>query len=224
MAVAQAAPETTPPPRADQPRGTEQADRGASSRTAAPSEPAEESGAAAPSSILARATPTGPESPTPPSVEQPNAADPDHRAAVSPEAPSPSPSAATAPNGDAPPLTTVARAEPTAPELPAAQRGDLPALAPVRVVLDVARNDIGPAGRAADIRQALVAAGLEVAKLVPVDEYRSGPSVGYYFQSDRKAAAGVSHVLEPLIGAVTPVALRARGNVPEPGTIEIEVR
>jgi hypothetical protein len=101
---------------------------------------------------------------------------------------------------------------------------DLPTLAPVRVVLEVAGDDdVGP-GRAADVRQALVAAGMEVVKLAPVGEHGSGPSIGYYFQSDRKAAAGVSHLLEPLLGAVNPVPLRMRGNVPEPGTIEIEVR
>src|SRR5271165_1558455 len=99
----------------------------------------------------------------------------------------------------------------------------LPTLAPVRVVLDVARDDVGHHRRAADIRQALAAAGLEVADHIPVDAQRPGPSIGYYFQSDRNAAAEVSHLLEPLLGAVDPVAIRKRGSIPEPGTIEIAI-
>jgi hypothetical protein len=100
----------------------------------------------------------------------------------------------------------------------------LPNLAPVRVVLNVARDDVGHDRRAVDIKRALEAAGLEVADRVPlVDPQRPGPSVGYYFQSDRNAAAEVSHVLEPLLGAVDPVALRMRGSLPEPGTIEITI-
>jgi hypothetical protein len=99
----------------------------------------------------------------------------------------------------------------------------LSTLAPVRVVLNVARDDVAHARRAADIRQALAAAGLEVADRVPVDAHRTGPSIGYYFQSDRNAAAEVSHVLEPLLGAVAPVAIRKRASIPEPGTIEIAV-
>ena len=100
---------------------------------------------------------------------------------------------------------------------------DLPTLAPVRVVLNVAGDDVGHARRAADIRQALAAAGLEVADHVPVDAQRKGPSIGYYFRSDRNAAAEVSHLLEPLLGAVDPVAIRKRGSIPEPGTIEISI-
>jgi WD40 repeat protein len=99
----------------------------------------------------------------------------------------------------------------------------LPTLAPVRVVLNVARDDAGHARRAADIRQVLAAAGLEVADRVPVDAHRRAPSIGYYFQSDRNAAAEVSHVLEPLLGAVAPVAIRKRASIPEPGTVEIAV-
>ncbi|MGO9420729.1 hypothetical protein [Roseiarcus sp.] len=118
----------------------------------------------------------------------------------------------------------MASTTPTADESPAAQVvPGLPALAPVRVVLDVARNEMGRAGRAANIQQALAAAGLEVAELVPVDAQRPAPRIGYYFQSDRDAAAGVSHLLEPLLGAVDPVGLRMRGTLPEPGTIEIAI-
>ena len=95
----------------------------------------------------------------------------------------------------------------------------LPALAPVRVVLNVARGDLS---HAADIQHALVAAGVQ-ADLVPVDARRPTASIGYYFQSDRDAAAGLSHLLTPLLGAVDPVALRIRGSIPEPGTIEIAV-
>jgi hypothetical protein len=50
-----------------------------------------------------------------------------------------------------------------------------------------------------------------------------GQASGYYFQSDRNAAAEVSHLLEPLLGAVDPVLLRKRGSIPEPGTIEISI-
>lgn len=125
-----------------------------------------------------------------------------------------------------PPPASAARATPT-PERPLALLTGLPTLAPVRVVLNVAQDDIGRAGRAENIRQALVSAGLEVARFVPVDPHGSGhgsgPSIGYYFQSDRKAAAGVSRALEPLLGVVHPVALRMHGTVPEPGTIEIAV-
>jgi hypothetical protein len=90
-------------------------------------------------------------------------------------------------------------------------------------VLNVARDDAGHHRRAADIRQALAAAGLEVADHVPVDGQRSAPSIRYYFQSDRGAAAEVSHLLEPLLGAVAPVAIRKRTSIPEPGTIEIAI-
>jgi WD40 repeat protein len=99
----------------------------------------------------------------------------------------------------------------------------LPTLAPVRVVLNVARDDVGHARRAADIRQALAAAGLEVADRVSVDAHRPAPSIGYFFQSDRNGAAEVSHVLEPLLGAVAPVAIRKRASIPEPGAIEIAI-
>ena len=113
----------------------------------------------------------------------------------------------------------IAQSEPAA----APSVAGLPTLAPVRIVLDVPRDDVGHARRAADIRQALAAAGLEVADRVPVDAQRPGPSIGYYFQSDRNAAAEVSHLLEPLLGAVDPVAIRKRGSIPEPGTIEIAI-
>ena len=116
----------------------------------------------------------------------------------------------------------LAKAEPTAPEHPNGRvTAGLPALAPVRVVLNVARDDGSRARRSVDIQRALATAGLEVSDLVPVDARQPGPSIGYYFQSDRNAAAEVSHLLQPLLGAVDPVALRMRGSIPEPGTIEI---
>ena len=117
----------------------------------------------------------------------------------------------------------LAKAALTAPEGRAALAAPgLPTLAPVRVVLNVARDEVGRA-RSADIQQALVAAGLEVADLIPFDAQRPGPSIGYYFQSDRNAAVEVSHLLAPLLGAVDPVVLRKRGSIPEPGTIEIAI-
>jgi hypothetical protein len=112
----------------------------------------------------------------------------------------------------------------TAPDAAAARVvAGLPTLAPVRVILNVARDDSGRARRSADIQRALAAAGLEVSDLVPVDAQQPGPSIGYYFQSDRNAAAEVSHLLEPLLGVVDPVVFRKRGRIPEPGTIEIAI-
>jgi hypothetical protein len=126
------------------------------------------------------------------------------------------------PKPQAPEQVATARQEASSP-VPAATELELPALAPVRVVLSVSRDDAGHHRSAADIRQALAAAGLEVADHVPVDAQRSGPSIRYYFQSDRSAAAEVSHLLEPLLGAVAPVAIRKRTSTPEPGTIEIAI-
>ncbi len=160
----------------------------------------------APPTIVARAAPMEPQGPPPPPVEQSGSAAHDNLPTAPP--------------------ASAAWATPT-PERPPALLTGLPTLAPVRVVLNVAQDDILRAGRAEDIRQALVSAGLEVARFVPVDPHGpghgSGPSIGYYFQSDRKAAAGVSRALEPLLGVVHPVALRMHGTVPEPGTIEIAV-
>ena len=220
--VAPTAPKSVPTPSAEQPGLAAPHNRAAASSMApapaAPGAAPERSGDAAPA-IVARAAP---ETAPPPAAEQPVATGQAERASEPPVAGSPA-AASAAPdrNGAAAPTTIMAREEA---QRPAARLRDLPALAPVRVVLDVARDEFGPAGRAATIRQALVAAGFEVAQLVPVDDHGPGPSVGYYFQSDRKAAAGVGHLLEPLLGPVNPVALRMRGNVPEPGTIEIEVR
>jgi hypothetical protein len=118
----------------------------------------------------------------------------------------------------------LAKAAPTAPDGAAVRVvAGLPTLAPVRVILNVARDDSGRAWRSADIQRALAAAGLEVSDLVPADPQQPGPSIGYYFQSDRNAAAEVSHLLEPLLGAVDPVVLRKRGSIPEPGTIEVAI-
>ncbi len=179
----------------------------------------------APPATLAGAAPAAPEGPTAPSAEQPGEAGNGDRAASSPSVAAPAaPSSGRRHDVDGAPPAILAKAAPTAADGPTAPAvSGLPTLAPVRVVLNVARDDTGPAGRAAGIRQALAAAGMEVAKLVPVDARRPGPSIGYYFQSDRNAAAGLSHLLEPLLGAVDPVALRMRGDIAEPGTIEIAV-
>jgi hypothetical protein len=132
--------------------------------------------------------------------------------------------AATDQNVDVASRNVLASTAPTADESPAAQVVPvLPALAPVRVVLDVTRSGMGRAGRAADIRQALVAAGLKVAELVRADAQQPAPRIGYYFRSDRDAAADVSRLLEPLLGAVDPVGLRMRGAIAEPGTIEVAI-
>ena len=169
--------------------------------------------------------PTAPDDPTALSAGQAGAAGNGDRAALSPNAAAPAPpSAAPDQNVDVAPPAILAKAAPTAPDGAAARVvAGLPKLAPVRVILNVARDDSGRARRSADIRQALAAAGLEVADHIPVDAQRPGPSIGYYFQSDRNAAAEVSHLLEPLLGAVDPVAIRKRGSIPEPGTIEIAI-
>jgi hypothetical protein len=155
------------------------------------------------------------------STEQLGVAGDGDRAALSPRVAAPAPpSAAPEQNADGASPAILARAAPIAPnERKAGVVTGLPTLAPVRVVLNVARGD---EGRAADIQHALVAAGVQT-DLVPVDTRRSTPSVGYYFQSDRNAAADVSHLLTPLLGAVDPAALRIRGSIPEPGTIEVAI-
>ena len=144
---------------------------------------------------------------------------------MSPNAAAPAPPiAAPDQNVDVAPPAILAKAAPTAPDGAAAGVvAGLPTLAPVRVILNVARDDSGRARRSAEIQRALAAAGLEVSDLVPVDAQQPGPSIGYYFQSDRNAAAEVSHLLEPLLGAVDPVVLPKRGSIPEPGTIEVAI-
>jgi hypothetical protein len=144
---------------------------------------------------------------------------------LSPNAAAPAPpSAAPNQNADAAPPAILAKAAPAAADpAPARVVAGLPTLAPVRVILNVPRDDSDRARRSADIERALAAAGLEVFDRVPADVRRPGPSIGYYFESDRHAAAEVSHLLEPLLGAVDPVAFRKRGNLPEPGTIEIAI-
>ena len=171
--------------------------------------------------MLAKAAPTPPAALA---AEQLGAASDGDRVALSPSAAAPAPSAAPKQNIDAARPAIRAKTTPTTPDgSTALVVAGLPTLAPVRVVLNVAQAEIGRVGRAAEIQQALVAGGLEVADLVPVDVQGPRPIIGYYFQSDRAAADGVSHLLEPLLGAVDPVALRMREGIPEPGTIEIAV-
>jgi hypothetical protein len=100
---------------------------------------------------------------------------------------------------------------------------DLPALAPIRVVLTFARDNAARVERAAAIRQSLVGTAVEVADLDTVDAQGPRPGIGYYFRSDHDAAVGVSRRLERLLGAVEPVVLPLRGRVPSPGTIEIAI-
>jgi nicotinate-nucleotide--dimethylbenzimidazole phosphoribosyltransferase len=173
-----------------------------------------------------------PEPPKPEAAEQASAAQPEPPKPEAAQAPKPEAAeqASAAPDAaegkeallsEQPPAEKggIAQPEPAA----APPVAGLPALAPVRIVLNVARDDVRHHRRAADIRQALAAAGLEVADHVPVDPRRPGLSIGYYFQSDRNAAAEVSHVLQPLLGAVDPAPIRKRGNIPEPGTIEVAI-
>jgi hypothetical protein len=170
--------------------------------------------------MLAKAAP--PDSPGALSAEQPSAAGNGDHLTLSPNAAVPAPpSVASEQNGNEASPAIPAKAEPTTPGDPKARVvTDLPTLAPVRVVLNVARGNVG---RGADVQRALVAAGVQIAGLVPVDARRSTPSIGYYFQSDRNSATGVSQLLKPLLGVVDPVALRIHESMPEPGTIEIAI-
>src|SRR5580704_7710389 len=179
----------------------------------------------APPAILAKAAPTAPDGAAALSAEKLGVAGNGDRAALSPNAAAPAPPiAAPDQNVDGAPPAILAKAAPTAPDGAAARVvAGLPTLAPVRVVLNMARDDSDRAPRSADIQRALAAAGLEVSDLIPADAQQLGPSIGYYFQSDRNAAAEVSHLLEPLLGAVNPVMLRKRGSIPEPGTIEVAI-
>jgi hypothetical protein len=213
---------------AEQPGAAGNGDRAALSPNAAaptpPSGPPDQNAGPAPPAILAKAAPTAPDGAAALSAEQLSAASNGDRAALSPNAAAPAPpSAPPDQNVDAAPPAILAKAAPTTPDGAAPRVAGLPTLAPVRVVLNVARDDPGRARRLADIQRALAAAGLEVSDLVPVDAQQPGPSIGFYFQSDRNAAAEVSHLLEPLLGVVDPVALRKRGSIPEPGTIEIGI-
>lgn len=124
---------------------------------------------------------------------------------------------------DAARQASVALAAPSPPGFSSPAAGQLPALAPVRVVLIFAREDLARANRAADIQKALAAAGVAVAGLVAADSQQSRPAIGYYFHPDRGAAAGVSRTLEPLLGTVVPAVLRLGGGLPQPGTIEVAV-
>jgi hypothetical protein len=214
---------------AEQPGAVGNGDRAALSPNAAapapPSGPPDQNAEPAPPAILTKAAPTAPDSAAALSAEQLSAASNGDRAALSPNAAAPAPpSAAPDQNVEPAPPALLAKAAPTAPEGAAARVVvGLPTLAPVRVLLSVGRDDSGRARRVADIQRALTAAGVEVSDLVPVDAQQLGPSIGYYFQSDRNAAAELSQLLEPLLGAVNPVALRKRGSIPEPGTIEIAI-
>ena len=208
---------------AEHPGAAGNGDRAALSPSAAflapPSAAPEQNVDGVPPGIVAEAPP--PDSPSTLSAEHPGAAGNGDRAALSPSAAFLAPpSAAPEQNVDGAPPAIVAEAAPIAPaDRKTRVVTGLPTLAPVRVVLNVARGD---EGHAADIQHALVAAGVQT-DLVPVDARRPTPSIGYYFQSDRNAAAGVSHLLTPLLGAVDPVALRIGGSIPEPGTIEIAI-
>ena len=181
--------------------------------------------ALAPTEQAAPAQPEAPASAQETTPAQPEAPAPAQEAAEQRhEAPTPVPGAAEQKQTvqtEQPPVVEGRIAQPESAAAPAV--AGLPAFAPVRVVLNVARDDVGHHRRATDIRQALAAAGLEVADHVPVDAKRPGPSIGYYFQSDRKSAAEVSHLLEPLLGPVDPAAIRERASIPEPGTIEVAI-
>jgi hypothetical protein len=87
----------------------------------------------------------------------------------------------------------------------------------------IARGDADRAKRATDIKQALAAAGVEVADFAAVPGQPATPGIGYYFRSDRDAAVGISRQLESLLGGVDPVLLRVHGSIPQPGTIEITI-
>ncbi len=105
----------------------------------------------------------------------------------------------------------------------AAEASNLPALAPVRVVLAVAGRTAARAKLAFDVKQELDALGVEVASVATVPAPTATPGIGYYFHADRDAAARICQRLEPLLGSVDPVALRIEGSVPQPGTVEITI-
>jgi hypothetical protein len=114
------------------------------------------------------------------------------------------------------------------PQAPAAQdkaaapvSADLPAYAPFHVVLTYPRDDKTAAIRTAALQQALQAAKVEVGNLEATDAFLPGPSIGYYFRSDRNAAVDISHKVEPLLGPIEPIMLEPRGEESSPGTIVI---
>jgi hypothetical protein len=206
------------PPSDEQPAVASHDDR----TTPSPNSGASSSPSAVPTQSVA-AAPPAPKAETPPEPSsalprgQQASANKEARATSSPEEVAPSPRRQTIEAS-----AVMAKAAPTAPaDSMADVVAGLPELAPVRIILNVPRDKVDRQ-RLADVKQALARAGLEVAGLVAADA-RPGPSVGYYFEADREAAAGVSRLLEPLLGAVDPVALRKRGSIPEPGTIEVIV-
>src|SRR5271165_5908951 len=108
---------------------------------------------ATPPAILAKAAPTAPDGADVPSAEQLGATGNGDRAALSSSAAAPAPPiAAPDQNVDAAPAI-LAKAAPTAPDGSAARVvAGLPTLAPVRVILNVARDDSGRARRAGGFR------------------------------------------------------------------------
>jgi hypothetical protein len=219
--AAPVAPDVSTAPSAEEPAAGK-GDRAAESSAAPPPSAAPIPSAGAPPTRVAEATPAAPDVPTAPSAEEPAAGKGD-RTAHSPDAGVPPPSAAPIPSVETPPAR-MAEATPTAANETALREvAALPTLAPVHVILDVPRDEASRDRRSADIRRALTAAGLDVSDLAPVAHRRQVPSIGYYFESDREAAAKVGRLLAPLLGAVEPVALPKRGSLPEPGAVEVAI-
>jgi hypothetical protein len=159
----------------------------------------------------------------PPQEHRGGAGNDDRAASSSGAAPAP-PTAAPDGTVDVAPPAVLASAAPAAADSVAQPlAGGLPTLAPVRVILNAPRDESGRPSRSADIERLIISAGLEVSSLAPANPRRPGPSIGYYFESDRHAAAEISHLLEPLLGPVDPVAFKKAKSIPEPGTIEIAI-
>ena len=223
--LAREAPDESPALPSEQSGAAADADRAAlpeNAATLAASSPAPEPKAdAAPPATLAKAEPAAPDMAAAPSAETSGAGEGDRDASPANAATAAVASAAPEQNADAAPPAMLAKADPGAADNPPARVGmALPDLAPIRVVLNVGSDE---SGRAANIRSALGAAGLQVADLASADARRRTASIGYYFQSDRNAAADVGRLLQSVLGAVDPVELRIKGSVPEPGTIEIAI-
>ncbi len=191
---------------------------------------------AAPQAPPAPAAPSPSAEPPEPPARQDRTAEAAPLAPPAPAAPSPSaeplePPALQDRTAEAtPPAATVAAPEQKLAAIATPKPGDaarspdtsgLPEFAPIRVVLKTAKDSPARERRAGEVRQALASAGFDVAGPAPAEARLKGPAIGYYFQSDRAAAAAVSRLLAPLLGVVTPAALKMRGAAPQPGTIEI---
>jgi hypothetical protein len=101
--------------------------------------------------------------------------------------------------------------------------GILPAAATARVVLAVPRDGTVSALYGETVRDTLAAAGIHVVRRIDMDTRTTKLAVGYYFRSDRAVAIEIGRRLEHVFGPVDPIALQLRGEIPQPGTVEVVV-